>query len=112
MITPKLLTENGFIWNGDTHVFSFQRDGLCIAVVENKWSFINYFTTSPLPRYILTISGMDVDSDCFTYRVQTMQEIVDYVDNFEPKKKKVNIFLAKMFTIIVIVIIISILISL
>lgn len=112
MITHKLLIENGFIWNGDTHVFSFQRNGLCVAIIENKWSFINYFTTSPLPMYTLTISGMEIGDDSFIYRVKTMQEIMDHIKLFEPNKKKVNRFIAKIFAVIIIVLILSILISL
>lgn len=110
-ITEQGLKEIGFVWNGDSHVYSFQNDGLCVCVMENEWHFLNYFTKKPLQRWTLIISGMDSEDDCFTYNVTNIEQVLNRIDSFDAKGRQGNRFIAKFVAIVVISIILSLILA-
>ena len=101
MITEKEITDLGFVVYKNLFVYTFHRNCLCICVIKNKWSFLNYFRKEDAQKWVLTISALNSQSDSLVYNIRTAEDVKEIIDNFEPDDKKTNRFIAKFISIVV-----------
>ena len=111
-ITPKTLAEIGFIQSSECFTAKINcGEKFAIALIKNRYSFLNKFIKTPVHNWKLTITGIDADSDCLSYSVSSIEEIQDKMVGFIPQGKKINRMIAKLFAIILLVLFLCFLLS-
>ncbi len=100
-ITHEGLLSIGFVYSNGYYSKVIGVKERIICVVENEYSFVNNFTKKPINKWRLTIASVSLENtNSLCKKVNSMNDIIECITNFDVHHKSINILLLKFVVII------------